>query len=278
MVDKFRDSGRPLLSVMADPESVFIRALGQFKHRSLYANAVNDRTVTYFTAGISGTDPFVDMDAVTCRYIAGYEPVIMDGEDPVDLKDQEPQELALTQRWARTTGTILRRIPIAAFLVIFVPVGTTIFLANSVIQSLRSYRRIRLHEEGKAGINIHDYRIPLISGMRQEVEDLYENMNNAQEQEYLAEDDEGARAQNQASPADSVEEVKARQKPVFPTLALTSEQFAAIEALDKVGFKKYPVYIHKHRHSHAAIIRRRTGAAFDEGRVVVKHWLDEFEL
>jgi hypothetical protein len=51
-----------------------------------------------------------------------------------------------------------------------------------------------------------------------------------------------------------------------------------IEALDNVGFTKHPVYIHNHRHSHAAIIVRMNKPSFNEGRVVIKHWLDNFEL
>jgi hypothetical protein len=50
-IDSFRDTGRPLLSVLADANSIFIQGLAQFQHRSLYANVVNDRTVTYYTAG-----------------------------------------------------------------------------------------------------------------------------------------------------------------------------------------------------------------------------------
>ncbi|KAG9816752.1 DUF676-domain-containing protein, partial [Aureobasidium melanogenum] len=33
-VDSFRDTGRPLLTVLADPSSVFIRGLAKFKHRT----------------------------------------------------------------------------------------------------------------------------------------------------------------------------------------------------------------------------------------------------
>ena len=51
-----------------------------------------------------------------------------------------------------------------------------------------------------------------------------------------------------------------------------------IEALDNVGIKKFPVYIHNHRHSHAAIVVRMDKSSFDEGRIVIKHWLDNFEL
>lgn len=48
-----------------------------------------------------------------------------------------------------------------------------------------------------------------------------------------------------------------------------------VQALDNVGWRKYPVYIHKVRHSHAAIIVRIDKPSFDEGRVVLRHWLDE---
>ena len=70
-IDKFRDTGLPILAVLADPNAVFIQALAQFKHRSLYANIVNDRTVTYYTAGISQTDPFVKLADVKLNYIPG---------------------------------------------------------------------------------------------------------------------------------------------------------------------------------------------------------------
>jgi hypothetical protein len=278
LIDQFRDTGRPLLAIMADPESIFIRALAQFKNKSLYANAVNDRTVTYYTAGISKFDPFVDVEAIKCNYITGYEPVIMDGEDPVSVKEPEAS-LVFTQRLVRTTRTVLSTMPIAAFLVLFIPIGSTIFLVNSAIQSIRSSQRIRLHETGKSGVDFGEYRIPLINDMRQEVEDMYENVNSAHDQEYLPEgNEELAHASGAKSHSGPSEKDGRGRSPEFPTLALTSDQFAMVEALNNVGFKKYPVYIHKHRHSHAAIIYRRSGAAFEEGKMVIKHWLSTFEL
>jgi hypothetical protein len=49
-----------------------------------------------------------------------------------------------------------------------------------------------------------------------------------------------------------------------------------IQSLDDVGWKKYPVHIHKASHSHAAIIVRMNRARFAEGKLVVQHWLDNF--
>jgi hypothetical protein len=286
-IDKFRDTGRPLLAVLADPNSIFIKGLAQFKHRSLYANVVNDRTVTYYTAGISQTDPFVNPDKVKMNYIAGYEDVILDGENPVSSKEPEAPK-ALIPRLTSGTQIILGRLPIVAFLTVFIPIGITGFLVNSAIQSLRSAQRIRLHESGNAGINIQQYRIGnMINAVRREAEDMFENVNNAQEQDYLSAGSAevasptqpstpGTKRKDSESDIGSIKEQKSSGKLEFPTLALTQYQFGMIEALDDVGFKKHPVYIHNHRHSHAAIIVRIDKKAFDEGRVVIRHWLDNF--
>lgn len=289
-IDKFRDTDRSVLSVLADPDSIFIKGLAQFQYRSLYANVVNDRTVTYYTAGISQTDPFVKPDDLKMNYVPGYGEVILDGEHPVEPK--EPAALpAFTQRLTSGTQTIIQRVPIVAFLAVFIPIGTTLFLVNSAVQTFRSSQRIRLHEMGQAGVNIQQYRIGnMINAVRKEAEDMFENVNNAQEQDYLASGSEEVasptqprspgyrRRKSSDSDIDSVQEQKKGLALDFPTLALTQDQFKMIEALDNVGFKKHPVYIHNHRHSHAAIIVRMDKKSFDEGRVVVRHWLDNFQL
>jgi hypothetical protein len=288
-IDKFRDTGRSLLSVLADPNSIFIKGLAQFQHRSLYANVVNDRTVTYYTAGISQTDPFVKPENVKMNYIPDYQDVILDGDNPVSPKQPEAPP-TMAQQLTSTTQTIIGRVPIVAFLTVFIPIGTTLFLVNSVVQSFRSSQRIRLHEAGRAGINIERYRIGnMINMVRREAEDMFENVNNTQESDYLsAGSSEVASPTQPASPGltrkdteseiDSIVEKKQSQGLEFPTLALTQDQFGMIEALDNLGFKKHPVYIHNHRHSHAAIIVRIDKKSFDEGRVVIKHWLDNFQL
>ncbi|KAL6158222.1 hypothetical protein ACJBU6_04021 [Exserohilum turcicum] len=289
-VDKFRDTDRPLLAVLADPESIFIQALAQFKNRSLYANVINDRTVTYYTAGISSTDPFVDIDNVKVNYIDGYANVIVDREHPVSPK--EPEEVpAFAQRLTDGTRTMIGRASIVALLAIFVPIGVSAFLINSAVQSVRSHQRIQLHEQGRSGIDYARYRTPLmINAVRREAEDMYENANNAHEQEYLSSSDEAAMSSKQHSAngmvqkkycdveGDSIQEQKDGATLKFPTLALTPAQFKMIEALNNVGFKKHPVHIHNHRHSHAAIIVRMNKKTFNEGKIVTQHWLDNFEL
>lgn len=298
-IDSFRDTGRPLLSVLADPSSIFIRALASFKHRSLYSNIVNDRSAVFYTTAISRVDPYVDLKAIKINYLKGYEPVILDPDNPVSSKDDEALP-AFHQRLAASSRMALIRIPIAAFLLIFIPIGSVLFLINSGVQSVRSRQRIRLHEEGKAGIGVGVYRIPLFHDMRRTAEDVYENVNNTQSQEYLpsgseelatpetpsssrstrsfSSSEEKLGSSDGSSVVSNETPLRRRRAPEFPTLALTPDQFAMIQALDEVGWRKYPVHIHNVGHSHAAIIVRMPRKSFEEGRKVVRHWLDEFEV
>lgn len=174
---------------------------------------------------------------------------------------------------------------------IFIPIGSVIFLINSGIQSFRSSRRISLHENGLAGIQTGSYRVPLlIKGVQEAVEDVYGNLNNSQDNEYLAEGSEettqinglgssqgessqAAGARLSTSSANSEKSPPAEH--VFPTLALAPYQFRIIDELDKLGWRKYPIHIHKVGHSHAAIVVRIQKDRYSEGYHIFRHWLDE---
>lgn len=72
------------------------------------------------------------------------------------------------------------------------------------------------------------------------------------------------------------EQIPKQRQMEFPTLALTPQQFEMITSLEKLGIRKFPVYIHNDRHSHAAIIVRKPWSKrWEEGKVVVGHWLSE---
>jgi hypothetical protein len=284
-IDDFRNTGRPLLAVLADPESIFIHALARFKHRTLYTNIINDRSAVYYTTGISRTDPYTDLDKVKLNYVKGYEPIILDSENPVG-RAPEPDELpTVYQRIHSGSRTFLRRAPIFMALSILIPIAISVFLVNSAYQTVRSRKRIQMHEQDSETLG---FRVPyLIQDMRVGLEDAFEHVNSAQRQDYLPEGSEEL-ADSPSSPllsrtrtlsvVSEKSEADGRQ-PEFPTLALTSDQFAMISALDNVGFKKYPVHIQTSSHTHAAIIVRTGRAAFEDGKTVVRHWLEEeFEV
>ncbi|KAL9101062.1 MAG: hypothetical protein Q9163_003636 [Psora crenata] len=286
IIDSFRDTGRPLLSILAAPDTVFMLALSRFRNRVLYANIINDRAAPYYTTSISLTDPFTHLEAIEMNYLPDYTPTILDPGNPVILK-QEKDRPPLMSRLASSSQTIFGRIPLFAVLAVLVPVGIVVFLVNSGIQSVRSRRRIRLHEEGKAGIVVGSYRIPLmVENARSTIQDAIGSVNPPQRTESqptLTISDASYRANGYAekglSSASPAREHQQDQISGFPTLALSSEQHIMIKELDNIGFKKYRVHIQKAGHSHAAIIVRMATKRFSEGKVVIKHWLkEEFEI
>ena len=241
----------------------------------------------YYTTGISKTDPFTNLKETKINYLKGYDDVILDPKNPVTPSEPQKTELTYYGRFIQNSHTSVGRLPFLLAMILFIPLGVVAFLINSGVQSLRSTRRIRLHEKGLAGIQPGNYRVPLlIAGMREAAEDLYENVNSAQSNEYLVHGTEEEEAHAEPSspvaarPSSLIASNKASEKAEVrqndvPTLALAPYQFRMVQALDNVGFRKFPVYIHKVYHSHAAIIVRSDKPDFDEGRVVLRHWVDE---
>lgn len=300
MIDQFRETGKPLLSVLADPDSIFMRGLAKFKHRSVYGNIVNDRSTVFYTTGICKVNPFTDPETTNFNYVKGYEPVVIDPHvytlPSIEASTEEHPSL-----FTSTTRRFLdffNKLPFLLFLVVFVPIGSVLFLLNSVVQNFLSQKRIKLHEQGKAGVLLGRYRVPLIvQDVRGAVEGVFEHVNASQDAEYLSERDEeyvNRAAQQQRrrmsrqksleekdtrpvldEPTDKIESTTDDDDTDLPLLALTPAQFKIIDALTSIGFNRYPVYIHKVRHSHAAIIVRMPKESFSEGKIVVKHWLDQ---
>jgi len=299
LTDDFRNTGRPLLSVMADPNSIFIHGLSLFKKRSLYANIVNDKSVVYYSAAISRNDPFADLSAVRLHSIPNTSNVILDPTSPVT-----PRNLpipTLMQRINTTTTSTLRSLPFVLLLTVLLPIGSVVYLANSGIQSIRSAQRIRLHESGSAGIGIEKYRSkpPLLEEARSAVDRTFRALSPGREaEEFLPKDQDpealahangampnhnlDSKSQAKASEQEQGKEVKGsgqfKNTSTFPTLALTKEQFEMIDNLDDMGITKYCVHISKVRHTHAAIIVRMDRWGFDQGKIVVNHWVENFEV
>jgi hypothetical protein len=290
MIDKFRDTGSPLLSLLAAEGSIFMLGLARFQRRCLYANIVNDRASVFYTTSISKHDPFVRLEDVSINYLPGYGEIVVDPDNPV--RPRETTDRTLRTRVSRAVVSSVSGLPFRLFLLLFIPFASLLYLINAAIQTVRSQRRIRLHEEGKLGVPLSTYKLPLfVEEMRSVVEEMYETVNAAREPEYLADDaghdpaePEAVAAspssdgqQDQDAPTEPAstrslgtsksddclvikppnsngEEVKLGLK--FPTLALTPAQFTIIDNLNSVGFRKYPVHIHDSSHSHAAIIVR----------------------
>lgn len=281
-IDEFRDTGRPLLSVLADPSSIFMRGMRQFKRHTLYTNVVNDRSAVYYTTGIVKTDPYRGkMDSIRVNFLKDGQGVILDPANPVASRPKTP----VRPTFSSVTGSAVRwvaRLPFMLMIAVLVPLGTVMYLCNSVIQTVRSASRIRQHETGKVDLDVQEYRVPLlIKELRGEVENAYEAINSSQNQEHLtADDDEDDDDDDYGLDAEARSLLSRERRlsvPTQPTLALTAHQFEMIRALDSLQWRKYPVWIRKNQHAHAAIIVRMEKASFEEGWVVLKHFAsDEF--
>ncbi|CAI7601602.1 hypothetical protein N7533_007371 [Penicillium manginii] len=292
MVDSFRDTGRPLLSVLADPESIFIKGLKKFQNRSTYGNILNDRTTAFYTTTLSKVDPFQDLDNININYVDGYEQVIIDPNDYL-LPSVSSDSVSVATTSCAKHKAFMRDAPFWMLVLVLIGPASTLFLANSAIQTFRSQRRIKLHGEGDNGLRFGRYKIPLlIRDAQSALEEVFEHANAQQEPAYLSstesEMSDPAESKGQMlsksgkrskSPFGSMSSKKTLRTSVDPThrpkLALTPEQFTIIDNLNDVGFTKYPVYIHNHRHTHAAIIVRSPKDGFYEGKIVMKHWLDQ---
>ena len=295
LIDNFRDTNRPLLSLLADPGSIFVKALSAFKNRNLYANIVNDRSVPFYTSYISRTDPFTDLNAIEIKYDTESENVVLDSECPAKPRTQA---LTLYEAFAGRSSTFITKVPYYLVIGIIAPIGGIAYFINSSIQTFQSAQRIKDHEEGKAGVRSTAYRIPfMIEGLQRRTEEAFETLNKAQPEEYLPPEQQpnkdfqpdhaqtNSHTSGPSSTAESSDVSTSLSKSSaqslqadFPHLALTPGQFAMIETLDRVGFKKHAVHIHKASHSHAAMIVRSNRIGFGEGKIVTRHFVARFEM
>ncbi|KIH88056.1 hypothetical protein SPBR_07152 [Sporothrix brasiliensis 5110] len=326
-IDSFRDTGRPLLTILADPESIFMAGLRRFGRHTLYANIVNDHSAVYYTTALSKTDPFAevaaaggDIEDLPLHFVPGYDQTIMADKEPIALDRlaaamkrvrertasggaAKAKAEAKTKQGIMPAGKAVRRFlakpwnrerrlqlfeaaPMVA-ISLLLPLGLTLFLLNAVYQHVQSSKRLKRHEGGLAGIDSKSYRLlPLwMKGLRDTVEDAYEDINTAQDPEFASPDDSDSDLESIA------QGVQQPQVPLFKDgkgskitttapadgslLALSPEQFTMIDNLDSLGWNKYRVWIRKIRHSHAAIIVRHESPRFEEGKTVLRHFVNE---
>ncbi|KAL3482377.1 putative serine esterase-domain-containing protein [Aspergillus californicus] len=302
LTDTFRDSGKPLLSVLADSNSIFIQGLAKFKHRSVYGNVIHDHTTPFYTTVFSSVDHFPDPENSNVNYVKGYDSVIVN-PDLYTLPLEEKERLPFFPRTWLAIRTFVRKMPFYMLFTIAIFIAIPIFLFYAVVQTFRSRERRRVHEEGSGNL-FKRYRMPVaVKRVRTAVDEVFETAAARQNPDYLS--SSASPSDLESQPGSPVAKAKTIEDDVppsqsstdqenrlsklatdatacgekQPTLALTPDQFSMIRSLNAVGFRKYPVFIHNNKHTHAAIIVRMDKAGFEEGHIVIKHWLDcIFEL
>ncbi|RMX79773.1 hypothetical protein D0869_08056 [Hortaea werneckii] len=314
LTDDFRDTGRPLLAVMADPASIFVRGLAGFRRKSVYANTTNDRSVPYYTSAISPTDPFVDLDAIDIHPLPDQDlPVVLDPNHPVSPRKQPdvPRPLTFRERYIVSDKT-KAALPFYAVLAGVLPLAVPLFMLNAGYQTYKSAQRVRLHEQGDL-VDLQRYRIPLLEESQAVQDAMVERLateSSAQgvaaasasavagkagkagkdgkgQEEYLPTpppEEEVSNPSTNSTGADPTAAATISSAPSstpssspWPLLPLSPLQSQMITNLDQhVAFTKFPVHMQNVRHTHAAIVVRTPRESFAEGRMVSRHWVRGF--
>ncbi|CDR38797.1 CYFA0S02e05886g1_1 [Cyberlindnera fabianii] len=140
----------PLLSLMANPSSLFYKALQQFKYRSLYANAINDKRTSWWTAGISVVDPFMKIDETSrlnnmdFKFVKGYDPIVIDANAKFKISNKLVEKgdspiIQTSNFWKRKFKWVI----VAVNLLLVAPLWVTWFIISGLLETYKSHLRIK---------------------------------------------------------------------------------------------------------------------------------------
>ncbi|CAK9435392.1 uncharacterized protein LODBEIA_P01190 [Lodderomyces beijingensis] len=253
---------KPLIAWMADPNSQFYAALKSFKYRSLYANVVNDKRCSWFTASITPGDPLNSMynkspKNIICEYIKGYEPNVIDYTKPLHYEKKDGDEPASKPRFSGFWKT-LNWLRIIGNVIVHTPFWALSFVITSIVEKIKSMSRLRKFNSQLSNrlSHLHEYHedTSLLTDFSNKLED---------DQDNLVEDVYGAM------------NWKVEHSAKFPKIKLDANQSFAVEKLNTLGWKKYPVILRHTPATHAGAIVRHADPNFDEGKVVVRHFINE---
>lgn len=300
----------PLVVWMADPNSVFFQALASFKYRALYSNIINDKRTCWYTSAIEARDPFLSMvnqdpSIYNVHYIAGYEPVVIDLSQPILLQDNansdKPSEKGkesdrLLNGDSTEIGNFLHRkfnwIKVLGNFLLFTPLWVISFIGSSIIQRVKLNRRVNefFRDGSNSLINLYEYISDDITAIDEEPpqevkndDELYFESLGRDLQNTVGDRTDGFvesifdAMNNEAYHYAQKYEDNGRKKSLDDPfrLKLDPYQELAVENLNTLTWRKFPVLITHTRASHAAAIVRYADPTFDEGKIVVDHFVRE---
>jgi len=268
-VDKWGPTGKPLLQVMADPERIFYRALALFPHITMYANAINDRTVPYFTAAIDMENPFAEHDTsgIEVEFDEKYSPVINSYSLPAVPPPPPLKPIMFSPSWFRSykkkprfflPPILQARFPfnivVYALLPAIIPVALSVLLIYLPFGAYTSRARIRLLEQDESN---SQKLIHVLAELERNVEDVVVDMI------------------DNPGPVQSDADSKGPQESI-----LTPLQYQIAASLNKLPIKRRLAYIQNVMNSHAVIVCRDVNRfeVHRAGEGVVRHWAASFSL
>ncbi|KAI9511411.1 putative serine esterase-domain-containing protein [Russula earlei] len=270
-VDKWSNTGKSLLEVMADPgkepfvyQRVFFQGLKLFPHIRIYANAVNDLTVPFMTAHVDLDDPFLNHDAheLIVDYDDEYFPVIKSFTvaDTPSLKHKTVR--LFTWEWFKSYNPPLPprfqpsfpfNIISLALLPIIFPAFISLAILRLSIASHHSRSRIKLLESEDTSAT--ERLVHIFGQLEHKVENIVVDI------------------------VDNSSAISYQENTKTPRVTAAQRKMVAVlNSLPQL--KKERAYIPNVRNSHAAIIARdvKNFEFHKIGEGVLRHWADAFVM
>lgn len=289
-------NNRPVLECLADPTLPFYKALQCFKVRALYGNIVNDHRTAWYTSCVDVCDPYAsNASRIRGPYAPGYGPVVIDQSKPLQLASNATDIPEVTDGLARRiVGRVYGWTAVIVNIGLVMPIWFCAFLVNTSYQNVsaalrkRSFTRSDLFSSFQL-LDSNDESEPLMGSRFDEhpglvLDSVFEAVNvnyNHMETPILPANTILEKASSRSGLDDSGDlassSVVASEQDV-EVLNLTQVQRRIVTNLNTLTWRKFPIHIQKSKHTHAAMICRFPAPNFDEGVVVVNHWVEQVFL
>lgn len=273
----------PILVRLAGIKSIFFIALSKFKYRVLYANAVNDKRCAFFTALISEYDPFHSLsnknpERIEASYVKNYEPTVVDLSKPINITNKILRKQETERTWNQFFIRKYRWLIIFMKLFVYSPFWGLTFLSNSIIERFKYNGRLSKIKQDKS-INFVDLYQPVRSRSNRgsidgDANDLFTNFER-DTKDRVYDQKEGI-VENLYGAINY--EVEENQNEIelnnSDKMNLSVHQKTIVKNLNTLSWTKHPIIIRQTKATHAASIHRHDDPNFEEGKVVVKHFVD----
>ncbi|KAJ7334116.1 DUF676-domain-containing protein [Mycena albidolilacea] len=238
--DNWADTGYPLLQAIAHPDFAFYHGLSKFRKINIYANAINDFTVPYFSGAFEEADPFAEHPErdIIPEHLPDYTPLIQGfslAKSSPSLGARLKSLPPLTFNGPFVAWAFPWNIIVYLLLPMLVPIGVVYITIDCLLSSRSSRARVRILEKN-APISI-----PV--------------------------------------PPPSNADAPLVLNPDMTTL-MTAQQAMIVHGLNRLdGVHKYTAFRPRVRNSHAMLICLEPRFADHRaGRGVLRHWVDNFEV
>lgn len=297
----YTKDGRPVLEQMADPKSVFYKALASFKYLMLYANSINDRTVPFYTAYLTNKDPFVNRDHI--HVVHRKVPIEEESTRNSSIESQDRPlmthrrmsfaEIDLAKsRYVReppktdsaSTSKKFSWMELRFYSMIFIlgPFVIPTFMILSGVHTITSNLRIRAIEAKSIGYEIQGEHKPSSSHTqrrrRESISEGVASLAGTTVDDFLGpldqEESDSSDDQSESVLSSSIESGLLTSEDI-PALNISPAVLSVIDNLNTLPWEKHVVRFHR-LHSHAEIVNRRHKPG--QGEDLIRDWVQKVSV